>query len=142
MRRESLLRFVIRRGVLTRPELPCCLLQLAPKDTGLPVSILASISRWLVTPRVEVFRTYSGHLTYDNLFSVTIPYRKKGTSQVIGDPGDISEPDLRLVMTFIRQNRELLIGHWFEKPGCSDFDLFDKLTKVSGKFVTGPRVTK
>ena len=105
MRKENLLRYVVRRGVVTRPELPSCLLQLLPQDTGLPMSIHASVSRWWLTPRVEVFRTYNHTLTYDNTFSVTIP----------------------------RNEHSSWIGHWYERPGCSDFDLFDKLRKISGK---------
>ena len=97
------------------------------------MSIHASISRWCLTPRVEVFRAYNHGLTYDNTFSVTIPRRKHSSCEVVGDIGQISEGDIRKVMAFVSKNRDLLIGHWHERPGCSDFDLFDKLRKVSGK---------
>lgn len=132
MRKLSLLRYVVRRGIIARPELQCCLLHLSPQDTGLSVSIHASISRWWLPPRVEVFRTYDRALTYDNTFSVTIPYAKRTVCDVVGDTGRISDVDVQQVMAFVFANRDLLLGHWFEKPGCSDFDLLDKLAKIAG----------
>ena len=135
MRKETLLRFVIRRGILARPDLPSCLLHLLPQETGLPVSIHASISRWWLRPRVEVFRTYGHDLTYEDTFSVTIPYRQHTLCEVVGDVGKISQADVRQVMAFVSKNRDVLVGHWFERPGYADFDLFDKLIKISGRLI-------
>ena len=83
-----------------------------------------------------MFRTYSHDLTYENTFSVTIPYREHTLCEVVGDVGTTSEVDVRQVMAFVSVNRDLLVGHWFERPGCGDFDLFDKLIKTSGRGIT------
>lgn len=40
MRKQTILRRVIRRGALTRPELPSCLLHLLLQETGLSVAYM------------------------------------------------------------------------------------------------------
>ena len=83
-----------------------------------------------------MFRTYCHDLTYEDMFSVTIPYQQRTLCEVVGDVGKISQADLRQVMAFVSINRDVLIGHWFERPGCADFDIFDKLIKISGRVIS------
>lgn len=83
-----------------------------------------------------MYRTYSHDLTYEDTFSVTMPYRQHTLCNVLGDVSKISQADVRQVMAFVSINQDVLLSHWFERPGCADFDLFDKVIKISGGVIS------
>lgn len=95
--------------------------------------ICISIAQPNEGPCVKVASSYSQAIPgLSQLFSLTIPAPADGRSEVIGDTGCITKPDLQKIEDFINLNRDTLLKYWYQMEGWQYyFEDIKKLQHIS-----------
>jgi len=103
--------------------------RLTPDETGLPMHINISVAQPLEFPCIKVNKTTKKELPLlEDMFSVDIPADPYYGPLVRGDPGEITQSDLRRVYKFIMLNRETLLVFWYQLEECEYY--MDKLKSI------------